>query len=153
MAQAQAAMMEDFASLLDESFKKSASIEGSVLKGHVVRIDDDFVLVDVGLKSEGRIPLKEFARGGRDIELSPGDRIDVFVERYEDRDGLIMLSRDKARREEAWNVLEEQHTKTPASKASSSAASKAASRSTSTAPWPSFPARRSISAPCATSPR
>jgi small subunit ribosomal protein S1 len=111
MAQAQAAMMEDFASLLDESFKKSASIEGSVLKGHVVRIDDDFVLVDVGLKSEGRIPLKEFARGGRDIELSPGDRIDVFVERYEDRDGLIMLSRDKARREEAWNVLEEQYTK------------------------------------------
>ncbi|MCC6913091.1 MAG: 30S ribosomal protein S1 [Rhodospirillaceae bacterium] len=111
MAQAQAAMKEDFAALLDESFKKSASIEGSVLKGHVVRIDDDFVLVDVGLKSEGRIPLKEFARGGRDIELSAGDRIDVYVERYEDRDGLIMLSRDKARREEAWNVLEEQYTK------------------------------------------
>jgi len=111
MAQAATAMKEDFAALLDESFNQSTSIEGSVIKGTVVRIDDDFVLIDVGLKSEGRIPLKEFARGGRDIELTSGDRIDVYVERYEDRDGLIMLSRDKARREEAWNVLEEQYTK------------------------------------------
>src|SRR5947209_6624548 len=108
MAQAQtAAVHEDFAAMLDESFKKSESIEGSVIHGTVIRVDDDFVLVDVGLKSEGRIPLKEFARGGRENTMSAGDRVDVYVERYEDRDGLIILSRDKARREEAWNVLEE----------------------------------------------
>ena len=111
MAQSNLAVKEDFAALLDESFTKNSSIEGSVIKGSVVRVDGDFLLIDVGLKSEGRIPLKEFSRSARDSAPKPGDRIDVFVERYEDRDGLIILSRDKARREEAWNVLEEQHTK------------------------------------------
>ncbi|TAL01788.1 MAG: 30S ribosomal protein S1 [Rhodospirillaceae bacterium] len=111
MSQSNLAVKEDFAAMLDESFKKNESIEGSVIHGTVIRVDDDFVLVDVGLKSEGRIPLKEFARGGRDNEMQPGDNVDVYVERYEDRDGLIILSRDKARREEAWNVLEEQAEK------------------------------------------
>ncbi len=110
MPQTAAAAKEDFAALLDESFGKN-SIEGSVIKGTIVRVDDDFILIDVGLKSEGRIPAKEFSRGGRENTLKPGDFIDVYVERYEDRDGLIILSRDKARREEAWNVLEEQHLK------------------------------------------
>ncbi len=105
------ALKEDFAAMLDESFKKNENIEGSVIRGSVIRVDDDFVLVDVGLKSEGRIALKEFGRGGRDVDLKSGDRVDVYVERYEDRDGLIILSRDKARREEAWNVLEEMATK------------------------------------------
>src|SRR6185295_11189430 len=104
MAQSNLAVKEDFAALLEESFNSSPNIEGSVIKGTIVRVDDDFVLIDVGLKSEGRIPLKEFARGGRENTLKSGDRIDVYVERYEDRDGLIILSRDKARREEAWNV-------------------------------------------------
>ena len=110
MAQSNAALKEDFGALLEESFNKG-SIEGSVIRGTIVRVDDDAVLIDVGLKSEGRIALKEFARGGREAQLKSGDRIDVYVERYEDRDGLIILSRDKARREEAWNVLEEQYTK------------------------------------------
>jgi small subunit ribosomal protein S1 len=109
MAASAAAVKEDFAALLEESFQRSDTIEGSVLHGHVLRIDDDAVLVDVGLKSEGRIPLKEFARGGKDIELKAGDRVDVYVERYEDSEGVIILSRDKARREEAWNTLESQH--------------------------------------------
>ncbi len=111
MALSNLAVKEDFASLLEESFTTSPTIEGSVIKGTIVRVDDEFVLIDVGLKSEGRILLKEFARGGREPDMKPGDRVDVFVERYEDRDGLIILSRDKARREEAWNVLEEMHTK------------------------------------------
>ncbi len=111
MSQSNLAMKEIFADLLEESFNTSPTIEGSVIKGTIVRIDDEFVLIDVGLKSEGRIPLKEFARGGREPDMKSGDRVDVFVERYEDRDGLIILSRDKARREEAWNVLEEMHTK------------------------------------------
>ncbi len=111
MAQSNLAVKEDFASLLEESYITSPTTEGSVIKGTIVRMDDDYVLIDVGLKSEGRIALKEFARTGREAEMKAGDRVDVFVERYEDKDGLIILSRDKARREEAWNVLEELHTK------------------------------------------
>jgi small subunit ribosomal protein S1 len=109
MASTAAAVKEDFAALLEESFQKNDSIQGTVLHGTVIRIDDDAVLVDVGLKSEGRIPAKEFSRGGKELELKAGDRVDVFVERYEDSEGLIILSRDKARREEAWNNLEGQH--------------------------------------------
>ncbi|MDX2221978.1 MAG: 30S ribosomal protein S1 [Rhodospirillaceae bacterium] len=109
MAEAALAVKDDFAALLDEAFSRSNSIEGSVLTGTVLRVDDDAILVDVGLKSEGRIPLKEFSRGGKEIELKPGDSVDVYVERYEDREGVIILSRDKARREEAWNVLERQY--------------------------------------------
>ena len=111
MAQSNLAVKEDFASLLEESFVASPTTEGSVIKGTIVRMDDEYVLIDVGLKSEGRIALKEFARTDREAEMKAGDKVDVFVERYEDRDGLIILSRDKARREEAWNVLEELHTK------------------------------------------
>ena len=109
MAASALALKEDFAALLEESFEKNDSIQGTVLHGTVIRIDDDAVLIDVGLKSEGRIPLKEFSRNGAEPEMKAGDRVHVFVERYEDSEGLIILSRDKARREEAWNTLEEQH--------------------------------------------
>ncbi len=98
--------MEDFAALLEESFQGSASFEGSVVKGTVVSIENDFVMIDVGLKSEGRIPLKEFSAPGRPAEIKAGDTVDVFVERYEDKNGEAMLSREKARREEAWTLLE-----------------------------------------------
>ena len=97
---------EDFAALLDGSLGKSGSIEGTVLKGTVLNVDSDSVTVDVGLKSEGRVALKEFSPPGGRPEVEPGDTVEVFVERYEDRDGTIVLSRDKARREEAWNELE-----------------------------------------------
>ena len=98
---------EDFASLLEESFTTNQAIEGSVFRGTVVKMDGDFALVDVGLKSEGRVPLREFGRGDED---SPklGQEVDVFIEKYEDKDGVILLSRDKARREEAWDSLEKQ---------------------------------------------
>jgi len=98
--------MEDFEALLNETLGENASLEGTVIRGTVIAVRNDHVVVDVGLKSEGRVPLKEFTKAGEDPELRPGDPIDVFVERYEDRDGNIMLSRDKARREEAWNELE-----------------------------------------------
>lgn len=94
---------EDFAALLEQSFSENGSLEGSVLTGTIVSVLSDFALVDVGLKSEGRVPLKEF---GHNAEVTIGDTIEVFVDRYEDRDGLVVLSREKARREEAWNVLE-----------------------------------------------
>ncbi|MGE4527691.1 MAG: 30S ribosomal protein S1 [Rhodospirillaceae bacterium] len=94
---------EDFAALLAESFAQNANLEGSVLTGRIVSINNDFALVDVGLKSEGRVPLKEF---GHKAEIKIGDTVEVFVDRYEDRDGLVVLSREKARREESWNELE-----------------------------------------------
>ena len=97
---------ENFADLLEESFGGNDGFEGSVLTGTVLRVDGDAVLVDVGLKSEGRIPMKEFGIGADAPAINAGDSVDVFVERYEDRDGLIRLSREKARREEAWVQLE-----------------------------------------------
>ncbi|MDO9708886.1 30S ribosomal protein S1 [Paracraurococcus lichenis] len=97
---------EDFAALLDATLGPDTGFAGSVVSGRVIRIDDDYAVVDVGLKSEGRVPLKEFAPQGQKPEVKPGDVIELFVERYEDRDGSIVLSREKARREEAWTNLE-----------------------------------------------
>ena len=105
-ANSAAAAVEDFLALLDEQFGDNEGFEGKVLKGTVITIDSDAVLVDVGLKSEGRVPVKEFAGPGQPLEVKPGDTVDVFVERYEDREGIIRLSREKARREEAWVQLE-----------------------------------------------
>ena len=98
--------MEDFASMLDESMNREFGFEGSVVTGRVIRLTDEYAIVDVGLKSEGRVALKEFAEPGQKPEVKPGDHIELYVERYEDRDGAIVLSREKARREEAWTVLE-----------------------------------------------
>ena len=100
------AATENFASLLAESFAENTAIEGSVVKGSVVGVSDDYVTIDVGLKSEGRVPLKEFAAPGQDAEIQDGDSVEVYVERMEDREGAAMLSREKARREEAWILLE-----------------------------------------------
>lgn len=94
---------EDFEALFKEQFGENDSIIGSVIKGTVIKADSDYATVDVGLKSEGRIPLKEF---GQNAEISVGDEVEVYIDRYEDKDGLIVLSREKARREEAWNNLE-----------------------------------------------
>ena len=97
---------EDFASLLDETMGVGNAFEGTVVTGTIVEIDGDFAVIDVGLKSEGRVPLKEFATAGRAAEIKAGDTIEVFVERYEDRNGEVVLSREKAKREEAWTLLE-----------------------------------------------
>ena len=100
------AQVDDFAALLDETLGVGGSFEGSVITGLIVEIDGDFAVIDVGLKSEGRVPLKEFATAGRAAEIKAGDNVDVFVERYEDRNGEVVLSREKAKREEAWTLLE-----------------------------------------------
>jgi small subunit ribosomal protein S1 len=97
---------ESFAELLDESLAEQSEFEGTVVKGTVIDIDDEEALVDVGLKSEGRVALKEFSEGGKPAELKVGDTVEVFVERLEDRYGEAVLSRDKARREESWEKLE-----------------------------------------------
>ncbi len=102
---------KDFADLLNESLKGQDSFVGSVVNGTVVAVDNDYVLVDVGLKSEGRIPLQEFSKPGEDPEIKAGDVVEVFVERMENRDGESVLSREKARREESWIELEKSHEK------------------------------------------
>ena len=100
------AATENFADLLAESFGEGTNVEGSVVRGFVIGIEGDAVIIDVGLKSEGRVPLKELAAPGQQANVSIGDEIEVYVERMEDRNGQAVLSRDKARREEAWGVLE-----------------------------------------------
>jgi small subunit ribosomal protein S1 len=97
---------ESFAALLDESLGTASGLEGTVVKGRVLAIENDSVLIDVGLKSEGRVPLKEFSVPGRPAEIKPGDTVEVYLERMEDKNGEAQLSREKARREEAWTLLE-----------------------------------------------
>ncbi len=97
---------ENFADLLDESFGSAGGLEGSVIKGRIIAIENDAAIIDVGLKSEGRVPLKEFALPGQTHELKVGDTIEVYLERMENKNGEAVLSREKARREEAWEKLE-----------------------------------------------
>jgi small subunit ribosomal protein S1 len=99
---------ESFAALLEESLGTASNIEGTVVKGIVIAVENDNVLIDVGLKSEGRVALKEFAAPGKPAEVKPGDIVEVFLERMEDKHGEAQLSREKARREEAWTLLERQ---------------------------------------------
>jgi small subunit ribosomal protein S1 len=111
-AEAPPVFQENFADLLEESMGEDGRFEGRVVKGTVVKVDSDVVVIDVGLKSEGRIPLKEFSAPGLKADIKAGDEVDVFVERYEDKDGVVSLSREKARREEAWTDLEKAFDKT-----------------------------------------
>ncbi|MFO0388964.1 MAG: 30S ribosomal protein S1 [Alphaproteobacteria bacterium] len=98
--------VEDFGALFEESVKESGKNEGSVVTGVVVAIEKDVVIVDVGMKSEGRIPLREFAVNGVTPELRAGDEVEVFLEKIENKNGEAILSREKALREEAWFKLE-----------------------------------------------
>ena len=98
---------EDFAGMLEETFGEGENSEGTVVKGTVIAIEGDSVLIDVGLKSEGRVALREFGVPGSAPNISSGDIVDVYLERMEDSQGEAMLSREKARREEAWTLLEQ----------------------------------------------
>ena len=105
-AQSAAPSREDFAHLLDESFGHGHLQEGTVVKGTVVGIEKDLAVIDVGLKTEGRVALREFAGPGRNAEIKVGDTVEVYLERIENALGEAVLSRDKARREESWGKLE-----------------------------------------------
>ncbi|ALA17333.1 MULTISPECIES: 30S ribosomal protein S1 [Chelatococcus] len=102
----QAPSREDFAALLEESFSHAEPVEGSVVKGRVVAIEKDVAVIDIGLKTEGRVALKEFVGPGRDQSLDVGDEVEVYLERIENALGEAVISRDKARREESWVKLE-----------------------------------------------
>jgi len=100
---------EDFESLLMDSFIDNEPLEGAVVKGTIVAIENDLAIIDVGLKTEGRIALKEFGQAGRDGTLKVGSTVEVYVDRVENSAGEAVLSREKARREESWVRLEVMH--------------------------------------------
>jgi small subunit ribosomal protein S1 len=101
---------DDFAAMLEASFETQSPQEGNVIKGKVVAIENDYAVVDVGLKTEGRVALKEFAMPGMPVTLAVGDDVEVYLERVENALGDAVLSRDKARREESWIKLERAFT-------------------------------------------
>lgn len=105
MAQ-QTVTSEDFEALLMDSFIDNEPLEGAVVKGKVMAIENDLAIVDVGLKTEGRVPLKEFGAAGRDGTIKVGSEVEVYVDRVENSMGEAVLSREKARREESWIRLE-----------------------------------------------
>ncbi|MEM8539831.1 MAG: 30S ribosomal protein S1 [Pseudomonadota bacterium] len=98
--------MEEFEALLNESYSTHDAVEGQVVVGTITAIEKDMAIVDVGLKVEGRIALKEFGAKAKDGSLKAGDQVEVYVERVENALGEAVLSRDKARREESWIKLE-----------------------------------------------
>src|SRR3954469_3479877 len=105
--QQRAPSREDFAALLEESFRSAEISEGAVVKGQVVAIEKDVAVIDIGAKTEGRVALKEFVGPGRgDTAVKVGDEVEVYVERIENALGEAVISRDKARREESWVKLE-----------------------------------------------
>ena len=101
--------MEEFEALLNESFDIDTPDEGSVVKGKVIAIEAGQAIIDVGYKMEGRIDLKEFANPGQAPEIEVGDTVEVFLDRVENQRGEAVISREKARREEAWDRLEKAH--------------------------------------------
>ena len=102
---------DDFAALLEETLGDADGFEGRVVKGTVTAIENDLAVIDVGLKSEGRVPLREFAMPGQKADLKVGDEVEVYVDRVENVHGEAMLSRDRARREAAWDTLEAEFAK------------------------------------------
>jgi small subunit ribosomal protein S1 len=96
----------DFEALLNESLSGNGAFEGQVVKGKITAIEKDLAVIDVGLKMEGRVALKEFGTTGRNSDLKVGDEVEVYLERVENALGEAVLSRDKARREESWTRLE-----------------------------------------------
>jgi len=97
----------DFESLLEESYADRPASEGKVVKGKVLAIENDNVIIDVGLKTEGRVPLKDFAQPGKEPDIKVGSTVEVYLERIENALGEAVLSREKAKREEAWVRLDE----------------------------------------------
>ncbi|WP_084625726.1 30S ribosomal protein S1 [Loktanella sp. S4079] len=99
-------LMDEFEALLNESFEMDTPTEGSVVKGKVISIEAGQAIIDVGYKMEGRVDLKEFANPGEDAELAVGDTVEVFLRQVENAKGEAVISREMARREEAWDRLE-----------------------------------------------
>ena len=105
------ASMEEFEALLNDSLEIDTPSEGSVVRGKVIAIEAGQAIIDVGYKMEGRVDLKEFAGPGEEASLQVGDEVEVFLDRVENARGEASISREKARREEAWDRLEQAYAK------------------------------------------
>ncbi|MBM3611469.1 MAG: 30S ribosomal protein S1, partial [Alphaproteobacteria bacterium] len=103
--------MEEFEALLKESLEIDTPEEGSVVKGRVIAIEAGQAIIDVGYKMEGRVDLKEFAVGGMAPEIAVGDEVEVYLDRVENAKGEAVISREKAKREAAWDKLEKAFAK------------------------------------------
>jgi len=97
---------EDFVKLFGNFTKTHEKLEGSVVTGTISDISNDTITVDIGIKDEGRIPIKEFVQNGKIPNLKVGDNVEVYIQSYENRYGRVVLSREKAVREKSWNHLE-----------------------------------------------
>ncbi len=106
MSETLAPSRDDFAEMLEASLVEKSSFEDTVVKGVITAIEKDMAIIDIGLKTEGRVALKEFSMPGQDVSLNVGDQVDVYVERVENANGEAIISREKARREEAWERLD-----------------------------------------------
>ena len=100
---------ETFSDLFEKSFENINNLEGSVVEGTVISVEKEAIIVDIGLKSEGRILKREFGNEEKTESIKIGDTVEVYIERLEDSNGNTILSREKARREEAWVELEKFH--------------------------------------------
>src|SRR5579859_3916478 len=93
---------ESFAALFEESLKKEDIKEGAIVRGRVIQVAKDYVVVDIGYKSEGQVPLEEFAGADGQVAVKPGDEVEVFLESRENENGLCVLSKEKADRLKVW---------------------------------------------------
>ena len=94
---------QDFSKLIDSTFKQNSKYEKKIINGKIISIEKENVIVDVGLKSEGRIPVSEFTRPGQEPEIKIGDKIEVFLDKLDDSNGEIRLSREKAIKQSSWD--------------------------------------------------
>lgn len=97
---------ENFSKLFEESLVKDAKKEGEIVKGTIIDMDNDVITIDVGLKAEGRVAAKEFVKNGVMPQMNIGDKVDVFIQAFENRTGRIVLSHERAIRERSWEELE-----------------------------------------------
>ena len=97
---------EDFSKLIDKTFKNNIKLEKKIVKGNVVSVNKDTIVIDVGLKSEGKIPISEFSRFGKETEIKIGDTVDVYLDNLDNSNGEVILSREKAIKQASWNELE-----------------------------------------------
>ena len=100
---------QDFSKLIDSTFKQNSKYEKKIINGKIISIEKENVIVDVGLKSEGRIPVSEFTRPGQEPEIKIGDKIEVFLDKLDDSNGEIRLSREKAIKQSSWDNLEKSY--------------------------------------------
>ena len=99
---------DDFAALFEQSIQESPEVkEGSIVTGTVVDIIGDYAVVDIGIKAEGQVPLREFAEEESDVQVAIGDKCEVLLESLEDHNGQVILSKDKARKRKVWDEIQE----------------------------------------------